>query len=255
MTIREHLLLTLVLGVGQKDGKFNGFFCDVQSRRYDRVFDFLPSGYPKKNLYALLLQLERKKLISRGTMGGESVVRITPKGINYVVWRFGHAGLTGKPWDGKWRIALYDIPEKDRYKREKCRKILDRFGFTSLHPSVYLSPHAVEDRVRADLAQEGLLTSVFLMLGDQSDLGDCRVLADRLWHLTTLAQSYQSLIRRFQIVIGQQLPEKKQLGLVRVRSDFIRLVASDPLLPVALLPQDWPVARVFNMISDVKNIE
>lgn len=255
MTIREHLLLTLGSGVGQKDGQFNGIFGDVQSKRYDRVFGFLPPGYSKKNFYALLLQLERQKLVARSAMGGEPVVRITPEGITHLVWRYGHVGLLGKPWDGKWRIAVYDVPEKDRYKREKCRKILERFGFASLHPSVYLSPHAVEDRVRANLANEGILTSVFFMLGDQSDLGDCRVLADRLWHLITLAQSYQNLIRRFQIVMGQQLLEKKRFGMRRIRSDFIRIVAFDPLLPVSLLPQDWPMARVFNMINDVKKIE
>lgn len=255
MTIREHLLLALGLGVSGKDGQFNGIFGDFQSKRYDRVLHFLPPGYPKKNFYALLLQLERQKLVSRGVMGGEQVVRITPEGITRVLWRYGHIGLSGRPWDGKWRIAVYDVPEKDRYTREKCRKLLGHFGFASLHPSVYLSPFDTFERVRSELAQNGLLSSVFLMMGDSSDLGDSQVLAGRLWQLTTLAMNYQHLIRRFQIVMGQQLPEKKRLGLRRVRSDFIRLVASDPLLPVALLPQDWPLARVFYMITDVKNIE
>lgn len=251
MTIREHLLLTIGLGISEKDGRFNGIFCDLQSKRYDRVFDFLPLGYPKKNFYALLLQLERQKVVLRGVMGGESVVRIAPEGIDHLVWRYGHIGLMGKPWDGKWRIAVYDVPEKDRYKREKCRKLLERFGFASFHPSVYLSPHDVFDRVRSELAHEGLLTSAFLMTGSSSDLGDSQVLAGRLWPLSTLIQSYQHLIRRFQIVMGQQLPEKKQLGLRRVRSDFIHLLASDPLLPVELLPNDWPMSRVFNMVNDV----
>lgn len=255
MTIREHLLLTLGVGIGKKDGQFVGIFGDIQIKRYDRVLHFFPPGYPKKNFYALLLQLERQKFVSRGVMGGEPVVRITTEGINHLVWRYGHVGLSGKPWDGKWRIAVYDVPEKDRYQREKCRKLLERFGFASLHPSVYLSPHEVLERVRSELAQNGLLSSVFLMTGGSSDLGDSQMLAGRLWPLSTLTQSYQHLIRRFQIVMGQQLPEKKRLGLRRVRSDFIRLVASDPLLPVELLPQSWPLSRVFDMVYDVKNID
>lgn len=255
MTIREHLLLTLGSGVGQKDGQFNGIFGNVQSKRYDRVFGFLPPGYSKKNFYALLLQLERQKLVARSAMGGEPVVRITPEGITHLVWRYGHAGLLGKPWDGKWRIAVYDVPEKDRYTREKCRKLLGRFGFSSLHPSVYLSPFDTFERIRSEFAHENLLSSVFLMMADSSDLGDSRVLAGRLWPLSKIAEDYQHLIRRFQIVMGQQLPEKKHLGFRRVRSDFIRLVASDPLLPVELLPSGWPVGRIIAMVNDVKNIE
>lgn len=254
MTIREHLLLALGLGVSEKDGRFNGIFTDTQSKRYSQVVRFLPPGYAKKNFYALLLQLERQKLVSRSIMGGEPVVRITPEGMSLLVWRYGHVGLLGKPWDEKWRIAVYDVPEKDRYQREKCRTLLERFGFAQLHPSVYLSAHDVLDRVRSELAQEGLFTAVFLLIGASSDVGDSRVMAERLWKLTELAQNYQHLVRRFQIVMGQQLPEKKKVGLRRIRSDFIRLVASDPLLPVELLSQDWPIARVFNMINDVKNI-
>lgn len=44
-------------------------------------------------------------------------------------------------WDGKWRILIFDIPEKVRGKRDFFRKELQDFGFYRLQKSVWVYPY------------------------------------------------------------------------------------------------------------------
>ena len=49
-----------------------------------------------------------------------------------------------KQWDGKWRIVLFDIPEKDRLFRDILREHLYALGFFKLQHSVFVSPYPFE---------------------------------------------------------------------------------------------------------------
>lgn len=48
-----------------------------------------------------------------------------------------------KRWDGKWRIIIFDVPEKIRGKRDLLRKELIEFGFMQLQKSVWAYPYAL----------------------------------------------------------------------------------------------------------------
>lgn len=49
-----------------------------------------------------------------------------------------------KSWDGKWRIVIFDIPEKDRVFRDILREHLYALNFFKLQKSVFVSPHPFE---------------------------------------------------------------------------------------------------------------
>lgn len=49
-----------------------------------------------------------------------------------------------KHWDGKWRLVIFDIPEKDRIFRDILRSHLQELGFYKLQNSVFVSPHPFE---------------------------------------------------------------------------------------------------------------
>jgi phenylacetic acid degradation operon negative regulatory protein len=52
-----------------------------------------------------------------------------------------------KRWDGKWRIVLFDIPEKDRVFRDILREHLKALKFYKLQYSVFMSPHPFEKQI------------------------------------------------------------------------------------------------------------
>jgi len=49
-----------------------------------------------------------------------------------------------KRWDGKWRMVIFDIPEKDRLFRDVLRSHLRELKFFKLQHSVFVSPHPFE---------------------------------------------------------------------------------------------------------------
>ena len=56
--------------------------------------------------------------------------------------------LAAKHWDHKWRIAIFDIPEKYAALRNKVRRILKGAGFIQLQRSVWVFPHECEELVQ-----------------------------------------------------------------------------------------------------------
>lgn len=50
-------------------------------------------------------------------------------------------------WDKKWRIVIFDIPEKKKKAREALRKKLKELGFKELQKSVFVYPFECEDEI------------------------------------------------------------------------------------------------------------
>ncbi len=50
-------------------------------------------------------------------------------------------------WDGKWRLVIFDIPERDRIFRDILREHLYALGFYKLQHSVFVSPHPFEKAI------------------------------------------------------------------------------------------------------------
>lgn len=246
MTRRERVLLVLSVAIGDRPVLLSGL---QQHIRQNRLLRYTPLVYARKTLYALCTRMQEDGLIQKSKLTDKSTLFVTPKGIDALIHRYHYAGIEDKSWDKKWRIILYDVPEKYRYKREKIRMILEQRRFGMFQKSIYISPHDLLAETRAYLAQEGLLELTTAMTASQEELGDIRVLTERLFGVRALADSYRNLLRRFQFVAAQQLPEKRTAGIRTVCSEFVERIGNDPFLPAALLPQDWPFFQVRETLS------
>ncbi len=52
-----------------------------------------------------------------------------------------------KSWDRKWRLVVFDIPEKDRLFRDILRDHLKALKFYKLQHSVFISPYPFEKEI------------------------------------------------------------------------------------------------------------
>lgn len=52
-----------------------------------------------------------------------------------------------KRWDGKWRVLIFDIPNRRKGLRDKVRHTLRSIGFVKLQDSVWAYPHDCEDLI------------------------------------------------------------------------------------------------------------
>lgn len=50
-------------------------------------------------------------------------------------------------WDDKWRVVIFDIPEKKKKAREALRNKLKELGFKELQKSVFVLPYECEDEI------------------------------------------------------------------------------------------------------------
>ena len=92
-------------------------------------------------LDAGLLALEKT---SRG-----SQVKLTEKGRKALeaAERRNYKISIPKKWDGKWRVIIFDIPEKRKSLRNHMRTVLMRIGFVRLQDSVWIYPYNCEELV------------------------------------------------------------------------------------------------------------
>lgn len=67
----------------------------------------------------------------------ELAVRLTDAGKIQALWT--KMRLEDEKWDGKWRLVIWDIPEKRRNARDLLRHQLRQLGFKKYQQSVWIS--------------------------------------------------------------------------------------------------------------------
>ena len=76
-------------------------------------------------------------------------------------------------WDGKWRIIIFDIKEKQRKRRDELRLLLEGAGFIKLQQSVWVHPYPCDEFIvllKAHLSSKGDELFYFTAQGLQPDI-------------------------------------------------------------------------------------
>jgi CRISPR/Cas system-associated endoribonuclease Cas2 len=102
------------------------------------------------------IEASKNKLIQNGYLCVKNKsLQLTKKGRVYMLRHtfYPHKKVS-KKWDRKWRVLIFDIPEKHRFARDQIRIALLNIGFVRLQNSVWVYPYNCEDLVsllKADL--------------------------------------------------------------------------------------------------------
>ena len=114
-------------------------------------------GGRKRNPYRLkyqindtLLRLARKGLVTFVEKDGRRFARLTPAGTKQLELEQQKAALRlqkNKRWDKRWRVIIFDIPERRRGVRGRLRAIMQECGFVRLQDSVWVYPHDCEELI------------------------------------------------------------------------------------------------------------
>ncbi|MEK7127907.1 MAG: hypothetical protein AAB838_04275, partial [Patescibacteria group bacterium] len=97
-----------------------------------------------------LERLKNRKMVQIKQVDGETLVEITEEGRKQALkYKFDQMAVA-KPkngWDGKWRVVIFDVPDKIKYTRDKFRQKLLDLGFKQLNESVFIHPYPCFDEV------------------------------------------------------------------------------------------------------------
>lgn len=94
-------------------------------------------------------RLKKQKLVKVVYEKGIPTVRITNAGKVRALRYKMEEMIIKKPqtWDKKWRIVIFDIPEKHKNMREIFRRHLQVMGFFMLQKSVWVHPYSCFDEI------------------------------------------------------------------------------------------------------------
>lgn len=102
------------------------------------------NSYRRWRTRQLVERLAKQKYVSiEEKEDGKVTVKITKQGMKRALtYELESMRLERPPkWDGKWRVVIFDIPEKSKHVRDIFRMRLRQLGLYLLQESVYVSPY------------------------------------------------------------------------------------------------------------------
>ena len=142
---QQKVLLLLFGGIGLSVAR--------SPNQYFKVFKEVKKEWQKINDRALnnaIRDLYRSKLIKeRENPDGSLTMVLTDKGKKKAItFNIDNMEIKKpKKWDKKWRLVLFDIPEKHKPAREALRDALKRLSFHEYQKSVFIHPYECQKEI------------------------------------------------------------------------------------------------------------
>ena len=184
------------------------------------------SSYSPSSVDQRLRSLARKGLLKIDGRGPEGTVVISDSlRKSFEEGDFGISRLRSsqKPWDGLWRLVVFDIAEENRSLRGLLRKKLKSLGFAMFQKSIWVTPFDVTHEIAKFLDETKIKGPVEVLEAKRLFAGDEGLWARGAWHLDEINQNYRDLL------------VKKDLTF----DDYLKVKTEDSLLPMELRPSPW----------------
>lgn len=109
-----------------------------------------------------------KRLRERGLIDfiddQQLIFRLTDEGLDRALWT--KLRLEEEKWDGKWRMVIFDIPEKRRSVRDVLRTRLKELGFKRWQQSLWVSKKNCTKPLRDFIKKVGIERWVMVVESD-----------------------------------------------------------------------------------------
>lgn len=121
-------------------------------KAYFKIVKDLPRTWKeidKRKLEQDVKALYKSKLVAlKENPDGTFNMVLTDKGkLKTLKYHFAKMKINSPYWDKKWRIVIFDIPEKLRKGRDALRDKLKNLGFYELQKSVFVFPYGCENEI------------------------------------------------------------------------------------------------------------
>lgn len=151
-------------------------------------------------------------------------------------------------WDGKWRIVIFDIPEKQRPNRWSLRHKLKDLGFGNLQKSAFISPYpllGIVNRYASDLGIKQFMQTFEITKLDN----DKKVIA-KVWPIDKINDSYNQFIYE---IDNNKKDIYWPLRAKSLELEFIEIYKLDPQLPKEFLPDNWAGIKAYKKFKELVN--
>jgi len=118
-----------------------------------RIFQLFKRKYKKNYLTKTknrIAVLKKRRFITIDSTPKGLVISLTQEGRKKALqYYLKILSLGQKKWDGKWRVVVFDIPNKLNTKRNALREFLRYMGFKKIQKSIYVLPYPCREELWA----------------------------------------------------------------------------------------------------------
>jgi phenylacetic acid degradation operon negative regulatory protein len=149
------------------------------------------------------------------------------------------------PWDRRWRLLVYSIPERKREIRTELRKQLAWLGYAPLSSGSWLCPHDVGEDLAELIERLGLDSFVEMFTASHTGHSAERELAARCWDLAGINRRYEQFLAKYEPTFDafkrrERVPDSECfVQRFLLIHEYRKFFFIDPELPVELLPDGW----------------
>lgn len=211
--------------------------------------------------------LKKQKLIARRSRYNRQVPVLSAEGKLKIssqlpYKKFGH-------FDGRWRVVMFEIPDKYRQDRQILKEKLQELGFEKIQKGVYISPHPLFGPLRRFATDLGIRQYLTLLEVDKIDREEKEI--QDIWEISEINEKYQKFIKevqssRFAVAnrgssmakpSGQKSKVKSNvywpLLAKQLEQKFSQIYQQDPHLPEEFLPKDWQGEKAYKLYKTIVN--
>jgi phenylacetic acid degradation operon negative regulatory protein len=186
--------------------------------------------------------------------GRRSEYRLTPRGEERFALATQRIYSQGPvSWNGEWTLIM--LPQSSSKLRESVREGLRWLGWGQLSPGVFAHPNSGIAQAREWLRTFDGAMDAIVLRSSSAELAVDRQLVGVGWDLGELARRYHKFVDGFGAVATASEPRHDPEAAFVVRTllihDYRRIHLRDPLLPPALLPDDWVGSAAYDLCRNL----
>jgi phenylacetic acid degradation operon negative regulatory protein len=209
-----------------------------------------PFGLAERAVRTSAARLASDGWLASRRAGRRSEYRLTRSGTE----RFAEAtrriyGESPRSWNGRWTLVLLPLAAGPR---REAREELRWLGFGQLDAALFAHPACTLAQARAWLRNVPGGSKALLLHSSGASLTADRALVARGWNLADLARRYRRFVAQFAPVEpvfarGGIAPQTAFLVRTLLIHEYRKIHLKDPMLPPALLPEDWVGAAAYEL--------
>lgn len=225
-------------------GVYSGSIIDVLGR----------VGVGEQAVRSTLTRMVNRGLLQRQREGRKMFFGLTPQATRVLIdgrTRIWKQGAVNDDWDGSWTLLGFSLPDSWKRQRHDLRSRLTWSGFGALYSGLWIAPGHVD--VSATVAELGLTAHVKIFHAQASEVTDIEQMIRDTWDLESIAARYVTFDKRWSAHLGNG-PDDDPIGTrLRLVSEWLWTIRTDPRLPSRHLPPAWPARTAQETFHQVAN--
>lgn len=187
---------------------------------------------------ATLGRLEAKGWVKITKQKGGNLYEITLSGAEQVTGNLAEIKQRQlEKWDGEWQIVAFNIPEKERFKRDLFRQHLDRLGYGRVENSLWIAPRDNAQKLDKIINKLTIQNKTTYFSTGKTKPEVNRLLAKKFqWDWKELNNQYGTFISKSK----KFLETKKDIYSARLLVyEYAKILSRDPKFPSEITPRDY----------------